>query len=146
MDRGAARGCRKGSAASPDSGMSGVKELKLWQEAVVLAADVTRAVKGWAREHRAAGEAAVERAATVACAVAAGYAAGSTTSQLAEYRAAERALGDLDTRLAIARQAGLLSAAAAAQLSARSVGVGRLLTGYVGYVERQLAAGAPAAG
>jgi four helix bundle protein len=123
--------------------MSGVKELKLWQEAVLLAADVTRAVKGWSREHRFAGEAAVERAVAVACGVAAGYSAASTITQLGEYRAAERALGDLDTRLAIARQAGLLSAAAAAQLSTRSVGVSRLLAGYVGYVERQVAAGAP---
>jgi four helix bundle protein len=122
--------------------MTGFKELKLWQEAVALGADVVRTAKGWPREHRAFGESAIERAAVVACAVAAGYATALTDVQLAEYRAAERALGDLDTRLAIARHAGLLSAAAAAQLASRSVSVARLLTGYVGYVERQVAASA----
>jgi len=125
--------------------MSGVKELKLWQESVALAADVVRTVKGWSREYRAFGEAATEAATSLACRVAAGYAASATHAQLVEYRAAERALSDLDTRLAVARQAGLVSSATGAQLAARSVSVSRLLAGYVGYVERQVAAGAAGA-
>jgi four helix bundle protein len=119
---------------------NGVRELKLWQEAVALAGDVVRAVKPWARDHRALADATAEGAATIACAVAGGYASYSTAHQLEEYRTAERALGDLDTRLAVVRHAGLLSAATHAQLNARSLAVARLLGGYVSYVERQVIA------
>jgi four helix bundle protein len=122
---------------------NGVRELKLWQEAVALAGDVVRAVKPWARDHRALADATSEGAAAIACAVAGGYASYSTAQQLEEYRTAERALGDLDTRLAIVRHAGLLSAPAHAQLNARSLAVARLLGGYVSYVERQVLAAQP---
>jgi peptidyl-prolyl cis-trans isomerase C len=53
---------------------------------------------------------------------------------------------EVQTQLAVARQANVISAAAAAQLSTRSAQTARLLHGYLLYVERQLEGAAARAG
>ena len=73
--------------------------------------------------------------------IADGYARPTSAEQREAYLAAKRALLRLETELAVARHAELLPAAAFAELSARSNHVSRLLTGYLVYLDRQLADG-----
>ena len=64
----------------------------------------------------------------------------SNPEQRQLYRAAKRELARLETQLAVARQADLVTAHTHADLSARIQGVNRLLGGYLVYLERQLEA------
>ncbi len=117
---------------------SGVKDLKVWQESVTLAGEVVRAAKqATRRETKAFTDAMMESAVTVASSIARGYACLAPDEQHASYSEARRALLDLETRLSIARQAGLLQAPTLAQLAGRLVTVSRLLAGYVAYLDRQ---------
>ena len=121
---------------------SGVKDLKVWQEAVALGGDVVRAARQVTRrETKVFTDALMHSAAAVACSIAHGYASFAATEQRAAYQEARRALLDLETRLTIARHAGILQAPALAQLSGRITSVSRLLSGYVAYIDRQAAAG-----
>ncbi len=121
---------------------SGVKDLKVWQESVALAADVVRAARQAARrETKSFTDPLMQSAVAVACSIAHGYASFGATEQRTAYGDARRALLDLETRLTIARQAGILQAATLAQLTGRLVTVNRLLSGYVAYIDRQAAAG-----
>ena len=121
---------------------SGVKDLKVWQEAVALAADVVRAArKAVRRETKSFTDPLMQSAVAVACSIAHGYASYAAAEQRIAYQDARRALLDLETRLTIARQAGILQATTMAQLAGRLVTVSRLLSGYVAYIDRQEAAG-----
>lgn len=120
---------------------NGVRDLRVWQEAVALAADVVRLARQMhRRELRALVDDILLAALATAGAVADGYARESPAEQRRCYRAARRSLSRLDTALAIARQAELVPATLHAQLAARSAGVARLLAGYLLYVDRQIAA------
>jgi hypothetical protein len=55
------------------------------------------------------------------------------------YQESRRSLLELETLLAVARHAGLLQPAATVQLAGRVAAVSRLLSGYVAYIDRQLA-------
>ena len=122
--------------------MSGVKDLKVWQEAVALGGDVVRATRQVTRrETRVFTDALMHSAASVACSIAHGYASFGAAEQRAAYQDARRALLDLETRLTIARQAGILQAPILSQLTGRITAVSRLLSGYVAYIDRQAAAG-----
>jgi four helix bundle protein len=115
-----------------------VKDLKVWQEAVALAADVIRAMRqSTRREIKAYTDQVGLTAVAIATGIADGYARFDAAEQREAFRLARRALSQLETQLAIARQAGLLPAATLSQISARCQLVGRLLGGYVAYVERQ---------
>jgi four helix bundle protein len=120
---------------------SGLRELKLWQEAVALAGDVTRATRAAGRRE-ARGVA--ERLGLVGCAVAEAVADAhgryDARDQQRAYRSARRNLLVLETSIAIARHAELLSAPVAAQLAGRAGNVSRLLAGYLAFLERQIAA------
>jgi four helix bundle protein len=121
---------------------SGVKDLKVWQEAVALAGDVVRAARQASRrETRVITEQLMQSAVAVASNIAHGYASYSPSDQLQSYGDARRALLELETRLTIARHAGILQAPALAPLSGRLTAVSRLLSGYVAYIDRQAAAG-----
>src|SRR5829696_6921277 len=99
---------------------SGLKDLRLWQEAVALAADVVRAVRaGSRRETKAFTDELMSAATAVAAGIADAHGRYLPTEQQASYRDAKRALAILETRLAIARQAELVSAATLAQCTAR---------------------------
>ena len=118
---------------------SGMRELRVWQEAVSLAGDVVRAARqGMKRETRSVSDAAMLTALAVATHIADGYARLTPPEQRDSYRSAKRALLRLETELAVARHADILPAGAFTDLTARSALVAKLLTGYVAYLDRQI--------
>lgn len=119
----------------------GVRDLKLWQESVALGGDIVRAIRRHGRrETKAFTDLLLTCAGTVALLVAEGYGGKSAGAQRDCYHRARNALLDLETRLAIARSADLIPAAAAAQISSRAQVVSRLLVGYLSYLDRQVEA------
>lgn len=115
-----------------------MKDLKVWQEAVALAADVVRAVRqSTRRETKSFTDQMMQSAVAVASSIAQGYACYAPEEQRLCYSDARRALLDLETRVTIAKQAGLLHAQVMAQLTGRLATVSRLLAGYVAYLDRQ---------
>lgn len=119
---------------------SGVRELRVWQESVVLAGDVIRAMRqGIRRETKVVSEAVMETALAVSGHIADGYARPTAPEQRESYLAAKRALLRLESQLAVTRHAGLLPAGVFTELTARSDLAARLLTGYVIYLDRQIA-------
>jgi four helix bundle protein len=123
------------------------KDLKVWQEAVALAGDVVKAMRAAnRREIRALADRVMETALRIPVDVADGYVCPDAEAQRRHFRAARQALGQLETELAVVRQAGVISAPAAAQLAGRSAQTARLLHGYLLYVERQIEGTAARAG
>ena len=117
----------------------GLRDLRVWQEAVALGADVIRALRQTnRREIKAITEHTMLTAAHVAEHVAEGYGRYAAGEQRQLYRAAKRELLKLETSLAIARQADLVSATHHAQLVSRIQSVNRLLSGFLVYLDRQL--------
>jgi four helix bundle protein len=128
--------------ASPilSSMANGVRDLKVWQEAVDLGGEVLRVVRHSARrETKTATDAVITTALAVACHVAEGYGRYTVPEQRQLYRAAKRDLLRLETQLAILRHADLLSISAHGELLKRTHHVARLLAGYIVYLERQRA-------
>lgn len=118
---------------------TGVKDLKLWQEAVALGGDVLRLARTTARrETKVYSDELIRSALAVGISIADGYAQYDTLEQRRAYRAARRELGTLETQLAIGRQGGVIPAGALTPISTRQASVGRLLSGYLAYVERQV--------
>lgn len=123
----------------------GLRDLRVWQEAVGLAADVVRAMRQTnRREIKTVNEHTMLTAMTMAERVAEGYGRYVAGEQRQLYRAAKRELLRLETALAIARQADLVSAGQHAQLASRIQTVNRLLSGFLVYLDRQLTSGEPA--
>lgn len=123
------------------------RDLKVWQEAVGLASEVVKTMRvANRREIRQLVDRVIDTALCVPAEVTDGYASGEAERQRDHFRAARCALGRLETQLAIARQAGVISAPAAAQLATRSAQTARLLQGYLLYVERQIEGAAARAG
>jgi four helix bundle protein len=119
---------------------TGVRDLKVWQEAVALGGEVLRVVRHSARrETKTATDALILTALAVASHVAEGYGRYTAPEQRQLYRAAKRDLLRLETQLAILRHADLLSLAAHGDLVKRTHHVSRLLAGYIVYLERQRA-------
>lgn len=117
----------------------GLRDLKVWQEAVALGGEVTRAVQRHARrETRELTQRLLGESLTLAAAVADGSALATPSEQRARFQEARRALAAVETHLAIARHAELVPAQVAAQLTARTGNVGRLLAGYLSYLDRQV--------
>jgi len=120
---------------------SGVRDLKVWQEAVLLGGEVVRAMRqGSKREIKAFTDHVMDGAVAVASNIAEGYGHYTNAEQRRYFLEAKRALVTLETQLAIARQAGLISPAGHASLTGKITVVSRLLTGYVSYIERQITA------
>lgn len=117
---------------------NGVRDLKLWQEAVALAADVLRNARhGMRRETKSFLDRMTATAVSVPESIAAGYAQVEAAGQQRLFESAQTSMAALETQVAVARQAGLFPAEVAGQVSARLTSVGRLLAGYLMYVERQ---------
>jgi four helix bundle protein len=117
----------------------GLKDLKVWQEAVALAADVIRAMRhANRREIKAVADMVMLTSLSVAAHIADGYGRYTAPEQRQVYRAARRDLLRLETQLAVAHHADLVSTATLAQLSQRVQLVARLLGGYLVYLDRQL--------
>lgn len=122
----------------------GLKDLRVWQEAVGLGAEVIRAMRGTnRREIKSITEHTMMTALVMAEHVAEGYGRYAPGEQRQLYRAAKRDLLKLETSLAIARQADLLSVTSHAQLTARIQTVNRLLSGFLVYLDRQLSSEVP---
>jgi four helix bundle protein len=122
---------------------TGVRELRVWQEAVALAGEVIRAIRqGVRRETKSVSDSVMATAMAAGSHIADGYARPTSAEQRESYLAAKRTLLRLETELAVARHAELIPAAAFTELTARSNHVARLLTGYLVYLDRQLADGA----
>ncbi len=119
---------------------TGLRELRVWQEAVSLAGDVVRAARqGMRRETRSISDAAMLTALSVPTHIADGYARPAPADQRDSYQLARRALMRLETELAVAKHAELLPAGAFAELATRAGQVSKLLAGYLAYLDRQLA-------
>jgi four helix bundle protein len=119
----------------------GLRDLKVWQEAVSLGAEVIRALRQTnRREIKSITEHTMMTALQLAEHVAEGYGRYAPGEQRQLYRAAKRDLLRLETSLAVARQAELLSATHHAQLQSRIQTVNRLLSGFLVYLDRQTGA------
>lgn len=117
---------------------TGLRDLKVWQEAVALAGDVIRAMRQHGRrELRSVSEAVTASALAAACEIAEGYGRYTAPEQRACYLGARRALARLETQLAAITRADMLPPATLAELSQRIHNVARLLGGYLVYLERQ---------
>ncbi len=117
---------------------NGLRDLKVWQEAVALGGDVVRAMRQHGRrELRSVSDAIMATALATACEIAEGYGRYAPAEQRACYLAARRALFRLETQLATVSRADLLPAATAAELTQRIHAVARLLGGYLVYLDRQ---------
>lgn len=124
-----------------------IRDLKVWQEAVALAAETVKASRHAARrETKVVTDQLMISAVNAASTIADAYGRYTAPEQRLLYRAARRELLRLETQLAIARQSDLVNAPTHAALAARVQSVTRLLGGYLVYLERQLgdAATAPA--
>jgi four helix bundle protein len=118
-----------------------IRDLKVWQESVALAADTVKAVRQNARrETKVFSDQLMLTALSVAGAVADGYGRYTAPEQRQLYRDARRELLRLETQLAVARQADIISAQLYAGLTTKIQSVSRLLGGYLVYLERQLSA------
>ena len=118
---------------------SGLRDLRVWQEAVALAADVVRAVRpSIRRETKVISDALMTTALSVASHIADGFARPSPSEQRESYLAAKRALLRLESEMAVARQAELVASGAFGDFAARGGQVARLLTGYLVYLDRQI--------
>jgi four helix bundle protein len=116
-----------------------IRDLKLWQEAVALAAEVIRALRATnRREIKSVAEHVMATAVAVATLITDGYGRYEAAEQHQLYTAAKRELLRLETGLAVARRADLLSAERDAELLTRTQSVARLLVGYLAYLDRQL--------
>ena len=116
----------------------GLRDLRVWQEAVALSAEVVRALKQANRPQiKGLIEHVMLTSVAIAEHIAEGYGRYAPGEQRQLYRAAKRHLLRLETSLAVARQAELLSATNHAELSARIQTVSRLLSGFLVYLERQ---------
>ena len=125
---------------------SGLRDLRVWQEAVALAADVVRAVRpSIRRETKVISDALMTTALSVASHIADGFARPSPSEQRESYLAAKRALLRLESEMAVARQAELVAAGTFGDFAARGGQVARLLTGYLVYLDRQITDREPAA-
>ena len=118
---------------------TGLRELRVWQEAVALAGDVIRAVRSTIRrETKVVSDSVMVTALSVGAHIADGFARPSPAEQRESYLLAKRALLRLESELAVARHAELLAAGSYGDLTSRSGQVARLLTGYLVYLDRQL--------
>jgi four helix bundle protein len=116
----------------------GLKDLRVWQESVALAGDSIRALRATnRREIKAITEHIMLTSVTLAEHVAEGYGRYAPGEQRQLYRAAKRDVLRLETSMAIARQAELISATHHAQITSRIQSVNRLLSGFLVYLDRQ---------
>lgn len=118
---------------------SGLRELRVWQEAVALAGDVIRSVRPTIRrETKVISDSLMVTALSVGAHIADGFARPSFAEQRESYLSAKRALLRLESELAVARHADLVAAGSYGDFTARSGQVARLLTGYLVYLDRQI--------
>ena len=120
---------------------AGVKDLKLWQEAVALAGDVLRAARQHGRRELPWFVDEMASSATaIALSVAEGYGRGDALDQQRMFEQARRSITSFETHLAIARHGAALPPETLSALAARVTSVSRLLAGFLIFIERQKSA------
>lgn len=116
-----------------------LRDLKIWQESVGLAGDLTRALRqSTRRETKALTDRMMLTAVAVAEQIADGHARYTSAEQREIYRAAKRDLLLVETQMAVARHADLIPATAQQVLLDHVQNLHRLLAGYLVYLDRQL--------
>jgi four helix bundle protein len=119
---------------------SGLRDLRIWQDSVTLAGDVIRVMRQHVRrETRVVADAVMTTALAIGAHVADGYARHTPAEQRESYMLARRALLRLETELAVARHAELLPAAPVAEFTGRASQIGRMLTGFLVYLDQKAA-------
>jgi len=117
---------------------AGVKDLKLWQEAVALAGETLRLARQHGRKELPwFMDALAAAATTVASGIADGYGRGDALDQQRVFEHARRSLAAFDTHLAIAKHSAALPQDALSALATRAATVTRLLAGFLTFIERQ---------
>ena len=118
---------------------SSLRDLKVWQESVALAGDLTRALRqATRRETKALTDRMMLTALAIAEQVADGHTRYTHDEQRQVYRAAKRDLLLVETQMAVARHADLIPASAQSILLDHIQLLHRLLAGYLVYLDRQL--------
>lgn len=116
----------------------GLRDLRVWQEAVGLSTEVVRALK---QTNRPQIKGLVEHVMLTSLAaaehIAEGYGRYAPGEQRQLYRAAKRDLLRLETGLAVVRQSDLISVTQHAEISSKLQTVNRLLSGFLVYLDRQ---------
>lgn len=126
---------------------SGLRDLRIWQDSVALGGDVVRIMRQHARrETRVVSDAVMTTALSVASHVADGYARHTPAEQRESYMLAKRALLRLESELGVASHADLCPAVALSDFASRSSQLTKMLTGFLAYLDRQLADAGPAKG
>jgi four helix bundle protein len=116
-----------------------LRDLKVWQESVALAGDLTRTLRSSTRrETKALTDRMMLTAVSIAEQIADGHSRYTTAEQREVYRGAKRDLLLVETQMAVARHADLLPAVAQATLMDHIQLLHRLLAGYLVYLDRQI--------
>jgi four helix bundle protein len=124
---------------------SGVRELKVWQEAVATAGEAARLARKASRpETRTLVDLVARSAAEVPLAIARAYAQDAPPAQRDAFRIARDAAAALETMIAVVRHAELFPLASCADLAAKAALVSRLVVGYLAYLDRLVEADAEA--
>lgn len=117
------------------------RETKVWQEAIGLAADVIRVVRGATRrETKAFTDALMLSATAVASAIAEAPTRPTPSEERECYARAKRSLVVVDTQLAIARNSGIIPASVHAQLTARVATLSHRVSTHLNFADRHTAA------
>lgn len=116
-----------------------LRDLKVWQESVALAGDLTRAARqATRRETKALTDRMMLTAVSIAEQVADGHSRYTSAEQRDIYRSVKRDLLLVETQLAVARHADLIPAGIQATLLDHVQLLHRLIAGYLVYLDRQL--------
>ena len=121
---------------------SSLRDLKVWQESVALAGDLTRSLRqSTRRETKALTDLLMLTAVGLAEQIADGHSRYTSEEQRDIYRSAKRDLLRVETQIAIARHADLVPANVQSVLLEHIQNLHRLLAGYLAYLDRQLTEG-----
>lgn len=117
------------------------RDTKVWQEAIGLAGDIIRVVRGATRrETKAFTDALMLSASAVASAIAEAPTRPTPAEERECYARARRSLVAVDTQLAIARNSGIIPASVHAQLAPRVAALSQRVSNHFNNADRQVAA------
>lgn len=123
---------------------SSIRELRVWQEAVGTAGEIAKLARKTRPESRALVDVLIRCSAEAALAIARAHTKEGVVAQRDGFRLARDSIASLETGLAIARHAELFPETACADLGLRAGHTGRLVTGYISYLDRLAEADAEA--
>jgi four helix bundle protein len=120
-----------------DEQIESYRDLRVWQEAMTLAADCYRMTQRFPREEAFGMTSQIRRsAASIAANIAEGWGRDATGSFVQFLKVAQGSLKELETHLLLSERVGLSSANLTAPLLARSDDLGRMLRSYIRSLQR----------